>query len=253
MKPPRILLVACLVGISLLGLTASATPAADINLVPYYATGGDGDWWTYRFVQVPASISNPAFTLEVTMVQTLLPGNYYKIGPDPQDWPNATTYRYGNADATHIYLYDASGTLQDTIYGIVPLDTLIDSPFPNNVGSKAYFTLLPSFTVIAGTYTDILLYITLDTDFLYRTAANEYLYNLVGLPENIDIAVTHISGTVCNLGEIINVDIDAATGNLLYEYQLVATSVPVPGALILLGSGLTCLGLYRQRKQADKK
>ena len=79
-----------------------------------------------------------------------------------------------------------------------------------------------------------------------RNNANDSLYNYIGLPTDIDYGVTHISLMALGIGEILNVDIDAETGDSLFEYQLAATSVPLPAAWLLFGSGI--IGLIGVRK-----
>lgn len=244
---------ALLVLLLALGFAPLTALGDSFNIIQYFATGGDGDWWQYEYTYLPVSTSNPGFSPAFKVNQTLLPSGIFSNGP----WilPDKTTTDFGQADATNLYLYDFSGTLQATVNGVIEIDSFIDSPFPGNTGMKAYFGIQPSMDVIAGTFTDILIYVVLDMAFT-ENKANITYHNLIGMPLGSGWGVTHISGMVRGLGKIVNIDFEAADpeGTRLWQYQLAAYSVqtPIPATLLLLGSGLCSLIFFNGRKWTGK-
>ena len=89
-----------------------------------------------------------------------------------------------------------------------------------------------------------LAYVVLDTRF-ERNSFNVILENGYDLPFS-EYGVTGVALMALGIGEIRNLDIDAESGNLLFDYQLTATSVPLPASWLLFGSGI--IGLIGVRK-----
>jgi hypothetical protein len=253
MKKVLTLALAVLVLLLALGLTPlNAQAGSTINIVSYYATGGDGDWWEYRYTIEPASTTNPNFSSPFTVTQTRSASGILTQG----SWilPDKSTTYYASADATHLYLYDASGNLVSTVDCQVESGPLIDSPFPGNEGMRAYFTLISSYTGTFQTFANVLVYVVLDTNY-GATGATDFVNKLFGIdiPDS-EWGLTHVSALARGIGEIINIDFDAESGALLWQYELAATSVqaPAPGTLVLLGSGLSSLVLFGRRKMTAK-
>lgn len=234
------------------GFTSVIALADTFNIIPYYATGSDGDWWQYQYTKLPVESQNPDFSPSFTVNQELLSSGIFSQGP----WklPNKTENetRFYRADATHLYLYDSSGNLTYTINGLVQLEEFIDSPFPGNTGMKAYFSRLSSGEVLAGTFSDILVYVVLDTS-IPQNPGNTYLQNLLGMPSAAPGGVTRLSALARGVGEIINIDwtsepLEAYSHWGTYELAAYSVHAPAPGTLILLGSGLCLLVFYGGRK-----
>jgi len=210
--------------------------AAEINILPYYVTGNVGDYWTYEYVTPSGT---PDFTINLTQVTS---------------GPFAGKYRLGDGTAERIFDFDASGItiyeLGSTVYSppfkinaLQPLEEVFDSPNPDDSCCPWYLQKLgSSLTVLAGTFDDVLIQFALDKTFGGPTSANTEF----GLdPSEVPYGVTHVSWMAAGIGEIQNRDYDEY-GTMLYEYQLKATSVPLPAPLVMLGSGL--LGLIGWRK-----
>jgi hypothetical protein len=251
MKKVVVRVAALLVFLIALGFTPFVALGDTFNIVPYYATGSDGDWWKYQYTKLPVAPTNPDFSPEFTVAKTLITLGKFTWGP----WilPDKTdTYTY-SADTTNLYFYDSIGNLAATVDGLVKLDTFIASPFPGNTGMQAYYTRLPSADVMAGTFADILVEIILDMAYP-ENEANRILNQALGMPLGAGGGVTHISGLARTIGEIINIDFDAADpdGRILWSYELAefnvhTPSAPLPGTLLLLGSGLVGLMGLRRR------
>jgi hypothetical protein len=207
--------------------------AADINILPYYVAGNVGDYWTYSFVS-PSGIDD--FTVNLTQVTS---------------GPLAGKYRYGDyvdiIDSPHeqyfIFDLDAGGiNIYATEEGVLPqpvrinavqkLDEVVASTFPGDY-SPWYFQKIPSLTVLAGTFHDVLVHINLGA-FAPTTANTTF-----GL-DHLSQGVTHVQWLAAGIGKIQDRDYDQY-GNMLFEYQLKATSVTKksfnPAILLLLLDG----------------
>jgi hypothetical protein len=208
--------------------------AAEINILPYYATGHVGDYWTYTYTYYPTTPKPDDFTITLTQV-----AGKYRLG-DGMD------YFIYDSDASGATVYEKNGIVYSPpvkINALQPLDEVVDSPFLEDACCPWYFQKLgSSLTVLAGTFDDVLIQFALDKNFGGPTSANQ---EFVLDPAVVPYGVTHVSWMAAGIGEIQNRDYDEY-GNMLYEYQLKATSVPLPAPLLLLGSGL--LGLIGWRK-----
>jgi hypothetical protein len=196
--------------------------AGQVNVVEYMACGKDGDLWTYNYSVPPET---PGFA--VSMVK-LTAGEYagkYRLG----DWriPDGSTEWYiFDSDADHLYLYyhNQLGAFDPprVIEGWQDLEKpIIPNPFNLDPDNPKYFKTLASLTVTAGTFKDILIIIDLDKNY----PPNNY-NDLYGLDrQTIPWGVTHIVWYARGFGEIANEDIDAGTGNQIFKYDLVSTTV----------------------------
>ena len=117
-----------------------------------------------------------------------------------------------------------------TFNAVQKLDAVVASPFDP---SPWYFQKIPSLTVLAGTFRDVLVHISLGT--FGPTKAN----TTFGL-DHLSLGVTHVEWLAAGIGKIQDRDYDQY-GNMLFEYQLKATSVTkksfTPGILLLLLDG----------------
>jgi hypothetical protein len=214
--------------------------AAEINILPYYVAGNVGDYWTYAYVTPPGT---PDFTVTLTQVTSGPFTGKYRFG-------DGTDYRIYDWDASGITVYENEGNVYSPpvkINALQPLDEVLDSPFTEDACCPWYFQKLgSSLTVLAGTFDDVLVQFALDKNFGGPTKANDEF----GLDHTaVPYGVTHVSWMAAGIGEIQNRDYDEF-GTMLFEYQLKATSVPLPAPLVMLGSGL--LGLLAFRKRFSK-
>jgi hypothetical protein len=210
--------------------------AGQVNIVDYMACGKDGDLWTYNYTFPPGT---PGFT--VSMVK-LTAGEYagkYRMG----DWRNpdeSTEWYIFDSDASHIYFYYYShgGAFNPprVVEGWQELEKPIANPFKIDPDNPKYLKTLSSLTVTAGTFQDVLVFIDLDKNYPPNQYNDEY-----GLDrQTIPWGVTHIEWYARGFGQIANEDVDAATGNQVFKYDLVSTTVkpklnaPVAAFLILL-------------------
>lgn len=246
---------AVIVAAVILGLFLAIWPAgqraaaAEINILPYYVPGSVGDYWTYAFI-FPSG--TPDFTVNLTQVTSGPLTGKYRYGDfvDIIDTPHLQ-YRIGDWDSSGINIYELNGVGFSPPVKIDALQQLeaIITTFPDDPSHVHYFQQLSSLTVLAGTFADILVDITLTKDFGPNDANTEF-----GLDPSITYGVTHVVWMVAGIGEIQNRDYEYSDeGKMLFEYQLKDTSVtlpvstvPLPAPLVMLGSGL--LGLIGWRK-----
>jgi hypothetical protein len=221
----------------LLSLYANAgVEAGQVNIVDYLACGEDGDQWTYNYAVPPGTAG---FT--VSMIK-LTDGDYagkYRMG-DWRDPDGSTEWYIIDSDASHIYLYyhnqlgDFNPRL--VVEGWQELEKPILNPFNQDTDNPLYLKTLASLTVTAGTFRDILIYIALDKNH----PPNKYndLYKLDR--QAVPWGVTHIEWYARGFGQIADEDVDAATGNQVFKFDLVSTTAkpklkaPVPASLLLL-------------------
>jgi hypothetical protein len=231
-----------------------------INIIPYYVTGGEGASWTYEYDTNYSSPTPSAFTVTQTQVTSGIYAGLSQIGnyvnPD-----NSINWRIFDADANSISLYaNQNGAFSPSptvVNGTVTLDEFVTSPFPNNEEMVVYFTTTTEeLSTPAGTFNDLLVYVVFDTN--YPNNNNE---SNTALEENLNMApseynVTHLSVLACGIGEVLNIDFDAATGNILSEYMLTNTNLsqcpgtPLPSTLLCLVSGLLGLAGWRRFRKS---
>lgn len=109
-----------------------------------------------------------------------------------------------------------------------------------------YYDLVPSLTVPAGTYTDVLRITALDSNF----AANSVNTDL-GIDPALDFGVTDVGWLAMGVGEIQFLGVMAESGGIDGGYVLTDYSpVPVPAAAWLFSSGLIGLIGFSRRKKA---
>ena len=203
-------------------LSGQQARAADINILPYYVTGNVGDSWTYSFIY-PGQISD--FTVNLTQVLSGPLAGKYRYGDfvDIIDSPHLNWWIV-DWDAGGMNIYELSGTVfiqPVRINAVQQLDALVN-PFPDGAEHVHVFQKLDSLTVLAGTFDDILVHITLTKDFGPGSANAEFGLDPVAFPYQ----VTHVEWRAAGIGEIQNRDYEhSQDGKMLFEYQLKATSV----------------------------
>jgi hypothetical protein len=232
----RLTVILALVTITLffpVWLCGQQARAADINILPYYVAGNVGDYWTYSFMS-PSGIDD--FTVNLTQVTSGLLAGKYRYGDyvDIIDSPHEQYFIF-DLDAGGINIYATEGGVLPepvTINAVQKLDEVVANPFPGD-SSLWYFQKIPRLTVLAGTFHDVLVHINLGT--FGPTTAN----TTFGL-DHLSQGVTHVQWLAAGIGEIQNRDYDQY-GNILFEYQLKATSVTkhsfTPAVLLLLLDG----------------
>jgi hypothetical protein len=236
----RLAVIVALVAITLffpVWLGGQQARAADINILPYYITGNVGDYWTYAFI-FPDQISD--FTVNLTQVPDGPLAGKYRYGDfvDITDFPYLS-WRIVDLDAGGFNIYATEGGVFSPpvrIDAVQQLNTMVNLiPDDENV---SVFQKLGSLTVFAGTFDDILVIITLSKDFGPSSANVEFGLDPVAIPYQ----VTHVAWFAAGIGEIQNRDYEySEDGEMLFEYQLKATSVTKhsfnPAILLLLLDG----------------
>jgi hypothetical protein len=208
-----------------LGSTGPAS-SANIDLQPYLL-GALGRWNRFTYTAPP---SYPGFTLSLTRVTSGPFAGKYRLGdyltPDPtkDQW-----FIFGpQPNAIYVYATD-QGTFGTPIAmpRFVPLDTLVNHPFES--GFYWYFKIIPSLTVPAGTFNNVLAWIVLDGSQPANAVNSQ-----IGLPSSINYGVHEVDWSASQVGDLKSLEVDAATGNTIYAYQLTAYGVKRATPLYLL-------------------
>jgi hypothetical protein len=224
--------------------------AAEINILPYYVAGSVGDSWTYSFIFIdPAYPSTPDFTVNLTQVTSGDLAGKYRIGDflDIIDAPHIR-WSFVDWDASGINIYATESTAFSPpvkIAAMQPLDVMVNPVPDGDEHVHVFQKLASSLTVLAGTFEDVLVDITLTKLFGPSSANDEFDLDHAAVPYQ----VTHVVWYAAGIGEIQNRDYEPSEeGPMLFEYQLQATSVvPVPAPLVMLGSGLLGMLAFRKR------
>lgn len=213
--------LAILLAMALMGLTPQARGGGSINLVDYWFPGGNGSTWTYEYTNAPAGSLNFTNQPFFTVTQTL--GNYggytniYQIGDylSPDGQPSRqyisisknkrTIYSYGNADG----FYSEPETL-GAVWKVGNAVELISG----NANTLNYLMTRTQITVPAGTFSGVLVQVSLDPAF--QPNSGNYLLG-INVP---NAAVTHVTWTVKGVGKVMDVDVDAASGDIVSVYWL---------------------------------
>lgn len=230
----KLAVIAMLVAITLffpVWIGGQQAQATDINILPYFAAGHVGDFWTYAFISPQGQAD---FTAYLTQVTSGL--GKYRLGDyvDIIDPPYLQFFIF-DLYAGGIYVYATEqGVFPQpvTINAMQKLDLVVPSPFPGDT-SLWYFQRIPSLTVLAGTFRDVLVHITLGP--FGPTKAN----TTFGL-DTLTQGVTHVTWMAAGRGKIQDRDYNGQ-GDILFEYQLKATNVnsfnPAIPLLLLDDSG----------------
>jgi len=217
--------------IAFVSLSANA-----VTVVPsdYMIAGNIGDTWDYE------NLDTTTFTLTLSTVASGPNAGRFKRG----NGTLGTVYDVSGNDLS-LYELDSNPLIPPLVIGESELGqvfTYNDDP----VNPTMYlFWKVPSITIQAGTFNDVLAWVFLDANFS-ANVANTFL----GLDPGITAGVTDINYYAQGIGELGLVGIDAGTG--LSDgtgYELVSTSVvPIPAAVWLFGSGfIGLIGLARHK------
>ena len=208
---------------------ASITPASAVtaNILDYYFTKV-GAWGKFNYTTPPGF---GGFTLTLSRVASGAYAGKYRIGdyhfPDSSD----ATWRIFDWTADHstINIYADSLKVYNPpvqMAAVNPKGTLITNPF--DTSSHWYFKTQASYGVPAGTFNDVLLWVVVDENFGPNSVNTD-----LGL--TLPFGVTGVTWYAPGVGEIANKDVDAATGNIAFYYELTRYgSKTQTGSLMLL-------------------
>lgn len=226
------------VSISIITLfSAISVNAATVIPSDYMVAGSIGDTWTYE------NLDGTQLTWTLSEVTS---------------GPNAGRLEKGNNDSGIVYdltgnvltIYEYDKTPINPPFGLsfpeVGLGQVV-SPDPDPTSSDRYlFTYIPSLTVQAGTFNDVLAFVWLDTNFSANVANTQ-----LGLDPLITAGVTDVEYLTRDIGLLKYQGIAASTGlSDGFGYELVSTTVvPIPAALPLLLSGLFGISLLGRNKK----
>jgi hypothetical protein len=201
-----------------LAIMVPPSPIA-INILDYQLTKV-GAWGKYSYI-TPSGFEGFKLTLRK---ETSGPyAGKYRLGdyhtPDAGD----ATWRIfdWSADRSLINIYAdslESYSPPRTIPAVNNIEILIPSPFEDNI--YWYFKKVPQWDVLAGRFTDGLAWIVFDENFPPNSVNTD-----LGL-EFVPFGVTDVTWYAPKVGEIASEDIDAATGDTVYHYQLDSHGAP---------------------------
>lgn len=196
----------------LLLLLASPTNAAQISLADY-ALLKPGSWSRFTYL-APVF---PDFTIQaVTLTSGPFAGKY-RVGDYRFPGSDRMAWRIMDWDNTTAFIYATDEGVFDPPIPM-PLnyqtDTLIPHPFES--GIYWYFQLIPSLTVTAGTFNDVLQWFVLDSQYPPNTINTQF-----GL--SVPYAVTVVDWYGRDVADLRDLDVDAASGNINYTYDLLRT------------------------------
>jgi len=214
-------------------LSSVSADAASVHPVDYYVAGSPGDTWTYQ-----DNLNVGGFTWTLSEIST---------------GPNAGRHRLGGAADDYI-IYDVAGnvlTAYETEDG--PLTPPV--VFPETMQTEQYYSLapgtelillsLPSVTVAAGTFNDVILTVGLDSAYAPNAFNSFFGLSAYG----ITAAVTDISWDAGGIGLVKWMGVEALTAAVDVDFELASTTVvPLPAAVWLFGSGLLGLVAIARRK-----
>jgi probable HAF family extracellular repeat protein len=203
-------------------VSSDTTP---VNLVNYYAPNPLSRWCRYVYI-TPEGF--PGFTLRFTPITSGTYAGKYRMGDwhTPED--ELAVWLIVSWDAQALYVYGDSkiGYLPSPVWfsTIFPQNTPVPNPLPGEVGIYWYYKTIPSFTVAAGTFSDVLIDIVLDSAYPPNS-----MNTALGL--SVPYAVTCVTYYGRGIGELKMMDVDAQTGNINFSYQLQSTGVGGGGGM----------------------
>jgi hypothetical protein len=208
-------------------VSSDTTP---VNLVDYFLPNPLSRWCKYSYI-TPAGF--PGFTLRFTPITSGPYAGKYLMGNWNSPGDELAVWRIVSWDAQAIYVYGDSqiGYLPSPVWfsTIFPQNTLVPNPLPGEEGIYWYFKIIPSLTLAAGTFNDVLIDIVLDSAYPPNS-----VNTALGL--TVPYAVTCVTYYGPGIGELLMANVDAQTGNIVFSYQLQGTGVGggTPSVLLLL-------------------
>jgi hypothetical protein len=204
---------------------ASITPAGAVtaSILDYYFTKV-GAWGKYSYTKPPGF---DGFTLTLSQVASGEYAGKYRIGDyHTPDYGTATWRIFDwSADRSAVNIYTDSLKVYSPpaqMAAVNPEGTLITTPFDTN--SHWYFKTQASYGVPAGTFNNVLVWVVVDENFGSNSVNTE-----LGL--TLPFGVTGVTWYAPGVGEIANKDVDAATGNTAFYYELTRYGSSPPKAL----------------------
>jgi uncharacterized membrane protein len=194
-----------------------SSDTSPVNLLNYFVPNPLSRWCRYSYL-TPAGF--PGFTLRFTPITSGPYAGKYRMGDWHTPGDELAVWRIVSWDAQALYVYGDSqiGYLPSPVWfpTTFPQNTPVSNPLPGEEGIYWYFKLIPSFTVAAGTFSDVLIDIVLDSAYP-PNAMNAAL----GL--DVSYAVTGVTYYGRGIGELKMMDVEAQTGNIRFSYQLQST------------------------------
>jgi hypothetical protein len=210
-----------------LAIMIPPSPVA-INIMDYQLTKV-GAWGKYSYTTPPGFAG---FTLTLTKMASGPYAGKYRLGDYHTPDLGIATWRVfdWSADRSLINIY-ADSLKSYTPPRIIPavnnIEILIPSPFENNI--YWYFKKVPRWDVLAGRFSDGLAWIVFDEDFAPNTVNTDLGLGFV------PFGVTGVTRYARGVGEITNQNVDAASGETSFSYQLSAYGRSLePGVMLLL-------------------
>jgi hypothetical protein len=196
----------------LLLLFTTKINAAEINLLDYFLLKA-GHWSRFTYF----TPEFPDFTIKAEILTSGPFSGKYRVGDYVFPEEDRMTWRILSWDQTTAYIYATNfGVFNPPIALplVYPTNTLIPHPFES--GIYWYFRLTSSITVPAGTFNDVVEWFVLDSAYPPNSINNQ-----AGL--DVPYAVTGVDWYGRGVADLADMDVDAATGNVLYVYALHST------------------------------
>lgn len=212
-------------------LLTSRTIAAEISIADYTLLKV-GSWSQFTYL----SPVFPDFTIKAVTLSTGPFAGKYRVGD--YQYPTfsssgPTTWFIMDSNDTTIFVYATSeGVFNPPIQMPIKYltDTLIPNPFAN--GYYWYFKLIPSLTVKAGTFNDVLMWFVLDS-----TSPPNDINSQFGL--TVPYGVTEVQWHAKSVGYLKYMNVLASSGSIRFDLELQRTgridgSVPSIAGMLLL-------------------
>jgi hypothetical protein len=201
--------------------------SANIDLHDYWMTTA-GQWSRFSYSYPPGF---PGFTVKLTIERSGDYAGHYRGGDFITPDPSRYIWVIFDWDATSMVLFATpDGKIDPPVHlpRILPLNQMIDNPLEADVAW--YFTKLPSLTMPAGIFQDVLVWFNLDK----KTKPNPVnaQYGLSSLPYGI----TGVEWYGRGVGQLQELDVDAGTGEprWLFALQAYGFKKPLLPYLLLL-------------------
>jgi hypothetical protein len=185
-----------------------------------YTPAGLGSYWTYQ------NADNASDTYTVSVFEQFIFDGFngqpaVKIGTDSDNYDIA----YNNGASVYIYAGPENGITSGVSIGNFTDGTFFNLIAPNNFALlRMYDNLDPTLKSVYGvTDPNLVLWVVYDSDYPKNSQNSIVESNLgITLP---DYAVTGLEWYAQGIGEIVDLDIDAASGDIETRYELIAHNI----------------------------